>query len=272
MGSIIHRLLIGSAALLLTPLVCAESLLCNLQRPQAPEILPSIFVHGFAGSAAQYQSQAMRFSSNGVPDELILAFEYNTSNELAVKRNGAVTSHFYFQPWPRSTFLVRMNVAAPGAASTANTNVSDRHSALVITRQKELWVNHPSGQNDSLTIETSSRSTGLQEAAEVLFPVTDNSRVAIHVHDVAATPAVSSLGLLPFFPTQPFQTGVDIFMPAATPPDGTIRIVNAHRGNTLRRDLQIINIPNWASTGDRVSVNFNDYVQNARGHSQQYTD
>ena len=44
------------------------------------EILPTIFVHGFAGSAAQYQSQAMRFASNGVPDERILAFEYDTGN------------------------------------------------------------------------------------------------------------------------------------------------------------------------------------------------
>jgi pimeloyl-ACP methyl ester carboxylesterase len=418
-----------------------------------PQILPTIFVHGFAGSAAQYQSQAMRFASNGVPDEMILAFEYNTavtagiagapaaldamvdtvrarfgvervnlvahslgtivsgiylsiparaakiskyigvdgaSNatcgstapgtlscmgifrgsagnvggnniffndtqthvqsvtsaesfaaqfqfltgeaprttnivkdhgliriagrvvnfpanegaagaqlelwrigertgqrlfrlrstpiaadgnwgpfvvvsgqnyELAVIREAAATGHFYFQPWPRSTNLVRLNVSPAGSAATANTNVSDAHSALVITRQKEWWVNHPSGQNDSLTISTRSFSAGVLDPVEVMTPITDNSRIAIHVHDDAATPTVSSLALLPFFSTQPFQTGVDVFMPAADRTDGIVSIVNAHRGNAARRELQEINIPNWASSHHRSSVSFNDYLQ-----------
>lgn len=38
--------------------------------------LPIVFVHGGAGSASQYLSQAMRFTSNGYPEELIFAFEY----------------------------------------------------------------------------------------------------------------------------------------------------------------------------------------------------
>jgi len=176
--------------------------------------------------------------------------------ELTVKRPGSAVGHFYFQPWERSTRLVRMNLSPAGSAILANTNSSDVHTALVITRQKEIWVNHPSGQNDTLTIQTRSRS-GRQQPVDVLTPLTDNSRIAIHVHDDAATPGVSSLALLPFFPTQPFQTGVDVFMPAAERPDGTITIVNAHRGNTER--LQIINIQNWSSSNDRVSVIFNDY-------------
>lgn len=44
-----------------------------------PEINPIIFVHGGAGSAAQFESQAMRFASNGYPADWIFAFEYDSS-------------------------------------------------------------------------------------------------------------------------------------------------------------------------------------------------
>ena len=39
---------------------------------------PIIMVHGFFGSANQYQTQAMRFAQNGYPDELLVAVEYDT--------------------------------------------------------------------------------------------------------------------------------------------------------------------------------------------------
>lgn len=74
-----------------------------------------------------------------------------------------------------------------------------------------------------------------------------------------ATPLFSSLALLPFFPTQAFQTGVDVYMPAADPTDGTITFVNLHRGNTDKP--QVIKTRNWASSGHRMAVLFNDYLQ-----------
>ncbi|MEM4565575.1 MAG: pectin acetylesterase-family hydrolase [Archaeoglobaceae archaeon] len=40
---------------------------------------PIIFVHGGAGSGAQFESQAMRFTSNGWPAECLMVFEYNSS-------------------------------------------------------------------------------------------------------------------------------------------------------------------------------------------------
>ena len=40
-------------------------------------LLPIVFVHGGAGSAAQYHTQAMRFTSNGYPAELLSALEYD---------------------------------------------------------------------------------------------------------------------------------------------------------------------------------------------------
>lgn len=44
-----------------------------------PAHLPIVFVHGFAGSAQQYESQAMRFAANGYPLERISAYENDGS-------------------------------------------------------------------------------------------------------------------------------------------------------------------------------------------------
>ena len=46
----------------------------GLPRPEHP----IVFVHGFAGSAAQFESQAMRFTSNGYPAEWIGAVDYDS--------------------------------------------------------------------------------------------------------------------------------------------------------------------------------------------------
>jgi hypothetical protein len=52
---------------------------------------------------------------------------------------------------------------------------------------------------------------------------------------------------------------VDVFMPATAPPDGTVSFVNAPRGDATRP--QTINVPNWRSSTDRITVTFNDFVQ-----------
>jgi len=39
--------------------------------------LPIVFVHGFAGSAQQYESQAQRFVANGYPADRILAYDHD---------------------------------------------------------------------------------------------------------------------------------------------------------------------------------------------------
>ena len=179
--------------------------------------------------------------------------------ELVVERDGFPDHHFYFQPWLRSSSLVRMNVAPPNSQIVANTNVGDHHMAAVIVRQKEWWTTHPTGQNDVLEIGTTGATVEDQPAVDVLTNVTSNGIIGIHVHDAAASPGDSTLDLLPFFPTQPFQTGVDVFMPADEPPTGTVSFVNAPRGDFSRR--QSINVPNWRSSTDRVTVTFNDFVQ-----------
>jgi pimeloyl-ACP methyl ester carboxylesterase len=47
--------------------------------PCKKDLLPIIFVHGGSGSGAQFESQAMRFTSNGYPQDYIRVLEYDSS-------------------------------------------------------------------------------------------------------------------------------------------------------------------------------------------------
>lgn len=52
-----------------------------------PQRLPIVFVHGNSGSAQQFETQFQRLASNGYPDELLFAYEYDSSvadNTVAV--------------------------------------------------------------------------------------------------------------------------------------------------------------------------------------------
>ena len=49
-----------------------------------PKLNPIIFVHGGSGSGAQFESQAMRFASNGYPHRYIRVLEYDSSSIGAI--------------------------------------------------------------------------------------------------------------------------------------------------------------------------------------------
>jgi pimeloyl-ACP methyl ester carboxylesterase len=63
------------------PLIVAAVVAGVLTAPpaHAEARLPIVFVHGNSGSAAQFESQFQRFASNGYPDRLLFAYEYDTS-------------------------------------------------------------------------------------------------------------------------------------------------------------------------------------------------
>lgn len=80
-----HRPGIGFRALLATLVVAlagftAGALASSHTNGGAP--LPVVFVHGQSGSAQQFETQAQRFTSNGYPQHLLYAFEYDTSSPL----------------------------------------------------------------------------------------------------------------------------------------------------------------------------------------------
>src|SRR5690606_34600723 len=61
--------------------------------------LPVLFIHGGAGSASQFESQAQRFRANGYPLEHVAVYEYNTATgqdpfdpEQAAARNAKINA------------------------------------------------------------------------------------------------------------------------------------------------------------------------------------
>ena len=216
--------------------------------------------------------------ATGTRNKLVATLEIGPSGDWGpVKVNGqkyyefelqrpdiTVPQHIYFQPFSRDDYLVRLLSSPPTSGIVQNTVVGPNHAAAVVLRYREWWTTHPSGQQDILEISTESPSRGDEPPVNALQNVISSgltvgtSPVGLHVHDNPAD-GVSSLNIIPFFATQPFQTGVDVYMPATEPPDGTITFSNAPRGDTSRP--QVINTLNWASDGHRIAVYFNDYVQ-----------
>jgi pimeloyl-ACP methyl ester carboxylesterase len=176
--------------------------------------------------------------------------------------DSAVEENFYHQPFIRDDYWVRLLSFPPNSEIVQNTTTGPDHAAALVARYREWWTTHPSGNEDILRISTKSPTRGDEAPVNALLNVKSDGLsvgpIWIHVHDSPAD-RLSSLDLIPYFAGQLGQTGVDVYMPAITPPDGTITFWNAPRGDTSHP--QVLNTPNWASDGHRIWVQFNDYVQ-----------
>ncbi len=164
-------------------------------------------------------------------------------------RDSPYQHHFYEQPFLRSSQFVRLRTGPPDSQARMHTNTGDKHASITVSRMRE-WT-----RDDVLEISTKGAS-GDREPRNVISDASEN-RIAIYLHDDTATPGESSLALLPWFPEQAFQTGVDVMMPASDPPDGTITIRNLPRGDDSLP--QVIRVPNWSSTDHNVSVLLSDF-------------
>ncbi|MDD9966893.1 MAG: alpha/beta hydrolase [Myxococcales bacterium] len=160
--------------------------------------------------------------------------------------------HVYTQRTPRDSSLVRILSQDPETStSRTNSNLGPGHAMLIAMRMREWY------ETDVLEIGTSSEA-GTAEPVNVITDAVGRGNIALHLHDAAASPGDTSLGELPYFPDQPFQTGLDVYMPAADPPNGTITVTNYPRGDMERP--QTLVFPNWSSDRHSISVMFSDYA------------
>lgn len=181
----------------------------------------------------------------------------DTFYELVLTGDSGSNHHFFGQRFVRSTPFVRLLSGDPDGETATNTNTGDDHASLIVMRMRE-WK-----PSDVLTVETTSEG-GDEPAVDVITDEVASSSggfgsIGIHLHDDTETPGESSLALLPYFAEQSFQTGVDVFMPAADPPDGTITLTNLPYGD--EEHPQVIRVANWPSDGHRITVMFADYTQ-----------
>ena len=97
---------------------------------------------------------------------------------------------------------------------------------------------------------TSSSSASTAASPSTSSPTSwATARIGLHVHDDVATPGETTLAPLPYFSEQPFQSGIDVYLPASPDADGTITATNLPRGDAGRP--QTLNVPNWPSAGTR---------------------
>jgi len=163
--------------------------------------------------------------------------------------------HLYLQPYVRSSDFVRLLSSPPDGATRVNTNTGDAHSAIIAMRMREWYAvddaDLPGDERDILEI-----STDGADVVNVLAEFVGNSTIGMHLHDDAASPGSTTLVALTNFAGQPFQSGVDIFMPSSADGSGTITIVNTPRGDRTRP--QTLNVPNWSSSTHAISIVFTD--------------
>ncbi len=172
-----------------------------------------------------------------------------SSYEFVLVREGAANHHFYFEPFIRSDNMIRLLTSPPTGGMSDLMDVSDEHSSLVIQRNMEFFGE--GAHQDSLKIN------GENIVNEHNAPISKRL-ISYFVFDEDAdqesnlTVPVASIDALPFL------TGVDLFIPASRPPEGTISLELLSRASDGIK--QVINLPNWASEKDRVSILFNDFT------------
>ena len=173
--------------------------------------------------------------------------------EFALVDPGQITHHIYFEPFKRSSHLVRLLTSEPGGGVNILIERSPRHSALTIVRYKELWGDQ-GAENDSLLIN----GTNVINAATA--PIAKRV-IGMFAFDTGSDGVSNVATPHPVFFALPFLSGVDLFIPAATPPTGTVSVALRSRG---AGPVRTVNFPNFASSTDAVSVNLADYERGRR--------
>jgi len=170
--------------------------------------------------------------------------------EFCLLREGLSPHHHYREPFIRSNYWVTLLTSLPGGIAD-QIDRSDRHSALLIIKNRE-FIGDLEANNDILEIN------GVNIITPKIFTRT-KLVIGIWVYDNRSDGFSDLTKIVYPFHRYIFQTAVDLFIPAADPPDGIISLVLTPRYGGGR--TQVINVPNWASSKHRVTIQFNDYLQ-----------
>jgi pimeloyl-ACP methyl ester carboxylesterase len=167
--------------------------------------------------------------------------------EFALEQQGQV-HHFFYEPFRRSDHLIRLLTNVPGTSFDLILSRSANHVDLIMVRYKELWGDQGS-ENDVLTVN----GTNVINAATSPISHMTNAMFAFDqgsdgVSDVSAP--------IPVFFGLPFLSAVDLFVPAASPPTGTVRVDLTSRGSGPTRE---VSFPNYPSSNNTVTVQLNDF-------------
>jgi len=164
--------------------------------------------------------------------------------EFALVKPSLKTIHIYLEPFPRSDYAIRLLGSAPLESYTGK---QPKSSGAVMIRYEEYWGNEP-GQNDELLIN------GLNICTETLCPWEKlvNAYFAFNWEGKEET----TLKEDPVTSALPFIQGAQVYIPASSPPNATVKYqLKSRNGGGLRT----LNIPNWEGTTDQVTIYWNDF-------------
>ncbi|WP_150304672.1 alpha/beta fold hydrolase [Pseudomonas saliphila] len=173
--------------------------------------------------------------------------------EFGLIRDVENADHFFYREgYLQDSHFVRLNTSLPGSGVGALLSRSPAHTNLNIGRDKELWGDQ-GDSNDVLTVNGTNLITA--ETAPLLDRLS-----SLFLHDRGADQQSAPGTPDPTLGAIPFISSVDLYLPAASPPDNIIAIELTPRGG--EGATQLINVPNWPSSEVRsISVQFRDYLQ-----------
>lgn len=160
--------------------------------------------------------------------------------------------HFYFEPFYHDNHFLRLQSSIPGSSIEAFIPAFEDSASLVIQRQKEFWGDQGSA-SDQLFVN------GVDILADAIAPRRlgegTGSNVVVFAFD-ADGDNVTDLERGELFPFNllTFLSGADVFMPAEPGAAGVTELTLVHRGGAQSQ----LNVPNWPSTDNRVSVAFRE--------------
>lgn len=173
--------------------------------------------------------------------------------EFVILRDGLRPHHFYTQPVVRSDHLIRLLTVDPaifpGDLLEANADRSDGTSSFVLTRYREFWGDQ-GANNDALTVN------GLNIISPTNSPVSKRVN-AMFVFDDDLDGVNDFVTPNAFYFALSFITAMDVFIPAADPPNDVIQVANTSREGLTAA----INVPNWASSSHTTSIVLHAHAQ-----------
>ena len=146
----------------------------------------------------------------------------NYEFHLTSPTDTTVSGHYYYEPFIRSDYLIRLKYIAPNLLGFI-IDQSASHSDVIVIRNKEfLGINSMSPNEDSLKLNGTELCAGVLTATGVL-----GTPIALFIFDKGSDGVSDLSGPINsgIVSTLPFVAGLDFYMPAANPPDSPIPIV-----------------------------------------------
>jgi len=168
--------------------------------------------------------------------------------EFAIVRDAAApVHHLYFQPFRRTDRLVRLLTSLPGQGLAALAETSERHTNLVVSRNKEWWGDQGDGSDALYLNGTNILNAANSPRVKRVIGIFTYDRNVDAVTDLSAP--------IPVFFAQPFITGMDVYLPAAPAHLGLVTVVARSRTG----GFEVVNVPNWRSSKHRISIQIDDF-------------